>query len=305
MSVLRRGRVPGSVVPAVLGVIILGLAGCGAVPSDGGSTRASGSSVDVGSLPPAVCSRAPTTNRDARTLIVLDWDGGPSPLDARTTLSPLNPADLPMYDGLTSDEDAEVFKEEVRVRIETILCDLDPVDMRVITGRASDYPAATHVHLTLDTAPSGGRQAGQADYDPCNLYVDDTVLIWGGRIAEVAGPGWLRHEWVNMLANVTTHEIGHTLGFAHPAENGITVDADIARRAIMMSSHTVTSLSQPQAFLIPQATCPAAAQGASNGVNYQVINATLNASAMKAPSTIVDDGSGVISCEHGDEALEY
>lgn len=305
MLVPRIGRVPGLIVPAVLGAIILGLGGCGAVPSDGGSTRVSGSSVDVGSLPPVVCSRAPTTNRDAHTLIVLDWDGGPSPLDARTTVSPLNPADLPMYDGLTSDEDAEAFKEEVRVRIEIILCDLDPVDMRVITGRASDYPAATHVHLTLDTAPSGGRQAGQADYDPCNLYVDDTVLIWGGRIAEVAGPGWLRREWVNMLANVATHEIGHTLGFAHPDELGITVDADIARRAIMMSSHTVTSLVQPQAFLIPQTTCPAAAQGASNGVSYQIVNATLNASAMKASSAVVDDGPDVVSCDSGDERLEY
>lgn len=265
----------------------------------------SGSAGDVGPWPDVVCSRAPTTSREAHTLIILDWDGGPSPLDARTTLSPLNPMELPIYDGLASDEDAEAFKEEVRRRIETILCDLDPVDMRVITGRAHDYPAATHVHLTLNTAPSGGRQAGQADYDPCNLYVDDTVLIWGGRIAEVAGPGWLRREWVNILANVTTHEIGHTLGFAHPDELGITVDADIARRAIMMSFHTVASLSQPQAFLIPQTTCPAAAHGASNGVNYQIINAGVDASAMRASSAFVEDGSGVISCEHDHETLEY
>jgi hypothetical protein len=305
MSVLRKGRVPGLIVPAILGAITLSLAGCGAVPSDGGIARSSGSSIEDESLTPPACGRAPTTNREARTLIVLDWDGGPSPLDARATLSPLNPADLPIYDAIRSDADAETFKEAVRVQIETILCDLDPVDMRVITGRASDYPAATHVHFTLDRAPSGGRQAGQADYDPCNLYVDDTVLIWGGRIADVAGPTWLRREWVNILANVTTHEIGHTLGFAHPDDIGITVDGDIARRAIMMSSHTVTSLSQPQAFLIPQTTCPATAQGASRGVNYQIVSGTVSAAALKAPSAIVDDGSGVLSCHHDDQVLEY
>jgi hypothetical protein len=306
MSVLREGRVPGSLVPAALGAIMLALAGCGTAPSGGSSVYSSGSSVEEESLPPALCSRAPSTNREAKTLIVLDWNGGLSPIDTRSYLSPLNPADLPIYDAPATQAEIEAFKEEVRARVEIILCDLDPVDMRVITGRAADYPAATHVHLTHDLAPSGGRQAGQADYDPCNLYVDDTVLIWGGRIAEVAGPGWLRHEWAHILANVTTHEIGHTLGFSHPDEQGLTtIDPDVARRAIMMSSHTVTALVGPQTFLIPQTTCPAATRRASGGVNYEIVSAFLNAAAMKAPSTAVDDGSGVLSCRHGHEYLEY
>ncbi|UCG15243.1 MAG: hypothetical protein JSV19_08085 [Phycisphaerales bacterium] len=305
MSVSRTGREPGWVRFFTVGIPALWVIGCGSVPPDAASTSDPVYRADR-SLPPAACDWAPATDAEASTLIVLDWDETESPLDPDARLSGLHPADLPVYDDdLSSKESARAFKEAVRMRIETILCDLDPVDMRVIHGRAVDFPDATCVHLTIDLPPSGGDQAGQADYDACNRRNDDVAIVWGGRIAEVAGDGWLRDEWVNMLANVATHEIGHTLGFAHPDELGLMIDADDADRAIMLSSHTMSSLAGRQAFLIAQTTCPDSMLDEAGGVSYHITGAMMEPAAKTSaspPARARGAGGRILTCGHGGDA---
>lgn len=311
VKVLRLGRVPGWVQPLIIGCITIMFCGCGAVSTGGTGTPSNGESVLSSTserpLPPPVCDNAPATNRDASTLIVLDWDGGVNPLDPTIDINPLDPLDLPIYSGVTTVDDAEAFKEAVRLRIEEILCDLDPVDMRVILGVADDYPGATRVYLTIDLAPSDGNQAGQADYDPCNRHVDDRAIIWGGRFVEAAGAGWSREAWVNMLANVTTHEIGHTLGFAHPDQLGIMIDPDEAQRAIMLSSHKIPDLAAPQVFLISQNTCAEPIGVPGSGVRYQITGADVRSFDPKTARTLgaadgEDDGCPVLTCPQSHES---
>ena len=309
MAVPRTGRVPGWAACFTVGVFASWIIGCGSVPPEAAVTSDPTSRAER-SLPPAACDWAPATDAEASTLIVLDWDEAESPLDPDARLSGLHPADLPIHDvELSSEEAADAFKEAVRMRIESILCDLDPVDMRVIHGRAADFPDATRVHMTIDLPPSGGDQAGQADYDACNRRNDDVAIVWGGRIAEVASGGWLRDEWVNMLANVATHEIGHTLGFAHPDELGLMIDADDADRAIMLSSHTISSLAGRQAFLIAQTTCPESMLDEAGTVSYHITGAMTETTAKSSVSLAAargqGTGGGVLTCGDGADASEY
>ena len=296
MVVSRSGRESGWVRWFLSAGCALWAAGCGSVsPGDAPSGDAPPKIPADQTYRTAACSYAPATLEEASTLIVLDWEGGPSPVDPTLSLSALDPRDLPIDGTVASDASAEPFKEAVQLRVEQILCDLNPVDMRVIQGRSADYPDATQVHLTIESPPSGGRQAGQADYDPCNRNPDDTVTIWAGRLVEAAGEGWGWNEWVNMVANVCAHEIGHTLGFAHPDEDGVFVDENLADRALMLSSHTISSLAGPQAFLIAQITCPASGAGDAGGISYSVTGADLS---VKSPvlSKASAAGGVVLTC---------
>lgn len=278
----------------LLAVGTLPYVGCGVGPSE--VTPAAGADSDPTGKSVVGCSAAPRTINEASTLIVLDWDGGISPLDPSSTLSALEPTDLPMADSVAPGEASDDFKAAVRLRIEMILCGLDPVDMRVILGEAAEYPGATHVYLTGDEPPNGGIQIGQADYDPCNSQPDDVVLVWGGRLVDAVGEELPRESWVNVLANVCTHEIGHTLGFFHADDLGLAIDPSYEDREIMLSSHTVAALALEQEFLVPQTTCPG---GSAGGVGYTVIGSPLEEPTLARGAKRHPTGRTVIYCDHG------
>jgi hypothetical protein len=187
-------------------------------------------------------------------------------------MSGLDPALLLFEESPDAQRIKEPFEESVRARIEQILCGLDPVDMRVINGRADDFPNATYVYITIDAAPGGSGRVGQADYDPCNLYANDVAVIWAGELLAATGPGWSRSAWVNILANVCAHEIGHTLGFGHPDTPDKPIGPPLADQAIMVSAHTIYALAEPMEFTLSQDTCPEANDAGGNGVSYTIVD---------------------------------
>jgi hypothetical protein len=268
--------------------------GCGVEPS--GGSPAAGLGADPTGKSVLSCSAAPPTLAEASTLIVLDWDGGTSPLDSQSTFSPLEPSDLPILEPVAPGEPSDEFKEAVRLRIEMILCGLDPVDMRVILGKAADYPGATRVYLTGDLPPNGGIQIGQADYDPCNAHPDDVVVVWGGRLMEAVGDELPRESWVNILANTCTHEIGHTLGFFHADDLGLAIDPSYKDREIMLSSHSVAALTLEQEFLVPQSTCPG---DSADGVGYAIVGSPIAEQSISGSAKERPPDRTVIYCDHG------
>jgi len=130
----------------------------------------------------------------------------------------------------------------------------------VVEGAADEYADATIVHICGDEPFAGGKHIGQADFDPCNEHADDSVVIWGGALATRIG-GATFGEWVNAFANTTAHEIGHTLGFAHPNEETLASLLPVPGAEVMRSKVTVSQLLGEQNFLLEQETCPGAAPG--------------------------------------------
>ncbi len=203
-----------------------------------------------GSVP--TCGHAPLPD-DALTLIVLDWDGGQSPLVRDKVLTGFDVTSLKLADGksITQGE----FETIVLNRVSEILCVLDPMDVAVIIGDGGDYLDSTVIHITGDAPADNAKHIGQSHFDLCNEHLDDSGVIWGGALASRIGGATL-DEWVNAFANTIAHETGHTLGFFHP-------DPDAVQRLLLspsteiMRAHTNTEdLLKPQAFLLDQDTCP-------------------------------------------------
>ena len=242
-------------------VLVIGaglvVAGCGAVATPGalpgGSASAPLSSVVASD---AVCSRAPAPEA-ADTLIVLDWTGGSNRHAPGRVLAGFELSALAISDAADrASINADAFRADVLARVRTMLCALDPMTVAVVDGEAEDHPGATVVHITGDEPAEGGKQIGQSDFDPCNRFSDDGAIIWAGAMARRI-PEATYDQWVMALANATTHEIGHTLGFFHPTE------ADLARTLpgnpsaeVMRKTTSISELLSPQAFLIEQDTCP-------------------------------------------------
>ncbi len=254
---MRRGK-PGAIRAGMYGMGMLAVivaAGCGA--SNGVPGAFLPPSAHVGA--DQVCPDAPAP-QDAATLIVLDWDGGVSDQVPGKHLAAFNAAALNFADDSMNRSDLDAaLQNAVLVRVQEILCDLRPLDVAVIAGEADDFPGATIVHITGD-APTVGKHIGQSDYDPCNDRADDSAVIWGGALASRLGPGYFEH-WVNIFANTTAHEIGHTLGFTHPSEDTVARMLPNPSTEIMRSNVKPSELREPQWFLLQQETCPGFAAG--------------------------------------------
>jgi hypothetical protein len=252
-----RNRRPGSA--AIIGLIIGCISGCGLDPWSGeGAARLTGENA---------CPRAPRP-ADAGTLVVLDWDGGISTQTGDRALAAFDVGALRFSDDSSGDANlAARFRDAVQARVQVILCDLEPADVAVIAGDADDHPGATAVHITGDAPANGGKHIGQSDFDPCNARAVDAAVIWGGALAARIPPGDF-DAWVNVVANTTAHEIGHTLGFAHPTEQSVGRLVPLPTAEIMRANVKPSELQAEQSFLIEQNTCPNTGPGL---VSYTLI----------------------------------
>ena len=73
-------------------------------------------------------------------------------------------------------------------------------------------------------------------------------------------------------------------------------EALVEHREIMLSSHTVASLSLEQEFLVPQSTCP---DGAADGVGYAIVGKSLEEQTIARSAKRCPTGRIMICCDHG------
>lgn len=221
--------------------------GCGYVPPE---VEKSPSPRTDGSV--QTCDQAPLPE-DALTLIVLDWDGGQSPLVRDKLLTGFNVTSLDIADekGISQAE----FESVVLDRVREILCVLDPMDVAVIIGDGGDYHDSTVIHITGDEPANNAKHIGQSHFDLCNEHLDDSGVIWGGALANRVESASV-DEWVNAFANTIAHETGHTLGFFHPDPGVVDRLLQSPSTEIMRANTTTEELLKPQAFLLDQDTCP-------------------------------------------------
>jgi len=220
------------------------LAGCGA--TEDAAARLTG---------PSACEAAPEP-QDANTLVVLVWEGGQSRQTGDRRLAAFDVHSLRFSDDSLNDgELSERFQAAVLSRVQVILCDLEPQDVTVVTSPGEMISGATLVHLVGDSPAEEARHIGQSSFDPCNAHGDDSAVIWGGALASRMPPLTF-DQWVNVVANTTAHEIGHTLGFTHPDEATVARMLPQPSAEIMRANVKPSELAGEQYFLLEQHTCP-------------------------------------------------
>ena len=196
----------------------------------------------------------------AETLVILDWTGGRSRIYPDAEFDGADLAAFPTMDGRTLADNADVFREAVRSRVSEILHQLPAAAIRVTNGESDDETATT-VHLTQELRPGGGLDIGEGEYDPCDRESDNGAIVFGEAIRRRGGV-YSFDEWVNVFANVSAHEIGHTLGFAHVVRGHQSDSHRPFVAELMLDGHTMDEMRQTQRFLSMQDTCPGEATDA-------------------------------------------
>ncbi|UCE60557.1 MAG: hypothetical protein JSU63_02165 [Phycisphaerales bacterium] len=250
--------------PCILTCCIIGLsaltaltAGCGAIPGDPFAPQAL--FLNVSDCP------AGNANAESTDVVVLDWTGGGNQIYRDENFEGVDLSVFETAEGGTLADDEETFKERVRAQVARIYCDCPDANLIVINGE-DDEPADTIVHVTQNTQPDDGKDIGEAEYDPCNLQDDNAAIIFGERLWQLSDT-YTFDEWVYVFANVTAHEIGHTLGYAHVARAN---QPEIGRMLItdlMLDRHTMAEMRRPQAFLTELSYCPSDPSQKSRSVN--------------------------------------
>jgi len=189
-------------------------------------------------------------------VIILDWSGGRTRIYSDRFLLG---ADLSRFSvsegGALSDREFE-FRESVRSRVEDMLSDIPELTFTVRDGQEIplDQPA-TIVYLTQESRPDGRSDIGEGEYDPCDEEDENHAIVFGRSILD-RGDGYAFEEWVNVFANVSAHEIAHTLGYGHVSREEINPDSRMMFVELMLDAHTMREMRQPQRFVIPQSSCP-------------------------------------------------
>jgi hypothetical protein len=231
-------------IPLAISASITGaIVGCGTEP---------GNFFAVRPLLTSECTSPDGEPLPASDLVLLDWDGGVSPLYPNITIDALDLAEFPTADGDTLADRAEEFKEAVRGQITLIYCEFPDANIRVEQRTGSYRGAATVVQYGQILSPTGGVQIGEGEYDPCNRYHDDAAVIYAEQIRRLGGP-YTFEQWVLMFANVTAHEIGHTLGYGHIERSEQPTRSLYVE--LMLTGHTISELQREQRYLVPQDTC--------------------------------------------------
>lgn len=199
-------------------------------------------------------------------VVVLDWNGGTNAIYPHEPFAAIDLGLFETSDGATLADDAESFKEQVRLEVARIFCEWPETDVMVFDG--ADDPGApdTVVSITGALQPNGGMDIGEAEYDPCDRQHDNVAVIFGERIRRL-GTGYALEEWVRVFANVCAHEIGHTLGYGHVATEQLADYEPLPAVELMLSHHSMTEMRKPQRFVVSQTYCPEAGQLARNRVS--------------------------------------
>lgn len=228
-------------------VALTALLGCGGVPN---TTTKLLSEIAADDCPGAAVGK--TTAADA---VLLEWGGGESRIYPGDQLPGLDLDAFHVTDGTTLGNEADDFKAAVRDEVSRILCDM-PTDGVFLTNTKSDLPGKmSTVYFAQMGSPMGGSQIGQGEYDPCNLDHDNDAIIFGDEILAL-GDARPFDEWVRVFANVTAHEIGHMLGYGHVPRVIYPPSQRPAFVELMMATHTVAEMTQPQRHLSDASNCP-------------------------------------------------
>lgn len=201
----------------------------------------------------------------ATDLVILGWSGGTSNIYPDDEFPGLDFASFETADGGTLADAPEAFKDAVRNEVVRILCGQPSVSVAVQNEKGRVDADATTIYIVQAPSKVGGGQIGEGEFDPCNLQHDNSALIFGDELRDLPGP-YTFDDWVLIFANVTAHEIGHTLGFNHVPRSDSNDSEHRLFVELMLAGHTVDEMIRSQRFLSDETNCPNAA-GRSRRLN--------------------------------------
>jgi len=233
----------------------LGLAMIGLVSTTGCGTVVS---TDPAILRPLAskCSRLANADMSETTLIAIEWGGGTTGIYPSEVFDGIDLSTFNLQDGGTLADRSEEFKRSLTDQINQIYCDWPQTNLLVLSASDADqFNIDTRVLITQGKRPDGRMDIGEAEYDPCDAQHDNDAVIFGERIRQLAG-SYTFDEWVNVFANVTAHEIGHTLGYAHIDRDNRPDGPDAPYIELMLDRHTMKEMRREQRFVASQSNCP-------------------------------------------------
>lgn len=192
--------------------------------------------------------------RDGVDYVILDWSGGVSALFPSEELPPLDLGKFGTAGGGTLADRAEEFRAAVLAEVTAIVSGMPHAEVRIENGLNASSTRATVVHIAQTPSFGAPGQIGRGEYDPCNTYQDDAAVVFGEELARL-GRDFTFDEWVYVVANVTAHEIGHTLGYGHIAR-GVSDAHRPLFVELMLATHTVDEMRQQQRYMADESNCP-------------------------------------------------